>query len=467
MHLTEVFSIPVDQGRYLIYAPLKRCAFIGNAAVVDCLARLRQGLELSKCVIDDTTLEFLKRLEILSTKEDRLPVTSIEGSPRPTGVTLLLTTACNLRCLYCYASSGDRAPEHMSLSTARHAIDFVVSNATQEKSEQIQLNYHGGGEPTVHWRVLTESLMYAKARAARHDVGVSSSLSTNGIISNEQVDWMISNLDGCSVSFDGHPRIQDQFRVKPNGEGSSDTVLATLRKFNTSELKYGIRMTVAANAIPALPESVEYICKNFRPQKIHIEPAYSLGRWKDRPSSETEDFVLKYLEAQQVAESHNQQIGFSGARLGVLTNHFCGVSSDSFAVSAAGNITSCLEAYSEDVPYADKFFYGKPDPSGCGYTFDMNRLTYLRQLTVENRDYCQDCFAKWTCAGDCYYKILSHSGDVEFCGSDRCHIIRELTKHQILKRIHDAGGLFWHELPPDKKDMIHMNKSIHQDHKST
>jgi hypothetical protein len=37
------------------------------------------------------------------------------------------------------------------------------------------------------------------------------------------------------------------------------------------------------------------------------------------------------------------------------------------------------------------------------------------------------------------------SEDGEFVGSDRCHITRELTKDQILERIANAGGLFWHE----------------------
>ena len=36
----------------------------------------------------------------------------------------------------------------------------------------------------------------------------------------------------------------------------------------------------------------------------------------------------------------------------------------------------------------------------------------------------------------------------EFVESDRCHITRELTKDQILHKIIDSGGVFWHEPPP-------------------
>jgi hypothetical protein len=33
----EIFSIPLNEKRYLIYAPLRRAAFIGNASTVNFL----------------------------------------------------------------------------------------------------------------------------------------------------------------------------------------------------------------------------------------------------------------------------------------------------------------------------------------------------------------------------------------------------------------------------------------------
>jgi uncharacterized protein len=62
---------------------------------------------------------------------------------------------------------------------------------------------------------------------------------------------------------------------------------------------------------------------------------------------------------------------------------------------------------------------------------------------VENREFCKGCFAKWTCAGDCYHKAISAAGQLEFRGTDRCHITRELTIDRILDNIASSGGLFW------------------------
>jgi hypothetical protein len=37
---TEVFTVPVDDDRFLVYAPLRRTAFLTNARGVDALAEL-------------------------------------------------------------------------------------------------------------------------------------------------------------------------------------------------------------------------------------------------------------------------------------------------------------------------------------------------------------------------------------------------------------------------------------------
>ena len=50
---------------------------------------------------------------------------------RPTAVTLFLTSACNLRCVYCYASGGEQ-PRYLDEQVALDAIDFVVDNAVAD-----------------------------------------------------------------------------------------------------------------------------------------------------------------------------------------------------------------------------------------------------------------------------------------------------------------------------------------------
>ncbi|MDR1723110.1 MAG: SPASM domain-containing protein [Tannerella sp.] len=123
------------------------------------------------------------------------------------------------------------------------------------------------------------------------------------------------------------------------------------------------------------------------------------------------------------------------------------MSQDSFALLPDGTVSSCFEACTKDSPFGHIFFYGQHDGKG-GYRYDADRLNLLRRQAVQYRDHCSECFAKWTCAGDCFHKTLVlNGGSTEFHGSGRCHINRELTKDQILEKIREAGGLCWHELP--------------------
>jgi len=89
----------------------------------------------------------------------------------------------------------------------------------------------------------------------------------------------------------------------------------------------------------------------------------------------------------------------------------------------------------------------------------MNRLNFLRYQSVQNREHCRACFAKWTCGGDCYHKAVVVTGKKEFSGTGRCYINRELTKDLILEKIKEAGGVCWHELPKHLMEQTYNNTS--------
>ena len=441
----ELFIVPLDDHRYVIYAPLRRAAFVANRTVVNFLANLKAGRFDYSEDPDGLLTEFLRRIEILDASPEQLPISEFKGDPEPTSVTLFLTTACNLRCTYCYASAGDTPTKYMPLSVAKRGIDFVASNAGKRGAPYFEVLYHGGGEPTVNWRVMVDSYDYAREKAAALNLEARGASASNGVLSDAQIDWIIANLHSVNISFDGLPSAHDKHRLTVLGQGSSHLVMHTIRRFDEASFPYGLRVTVTRDQIANLPESVEFICSNFLAEQIQVEPAYQLGRWTSAPSAETEDFIAAYREAQKIAHSYGREISYSAARLGTLTNHFCGVSQDSFALSPDGNVSSCYEVFSEDNPWAKFFFYGEPDKQEGKFRFNLPVLNNLRGLAVQHREFCQGCFAKWTCAGDCYHKALTINGDEEFQGSDRCHITRELTKDQILEKIAESGGLFWHE----------------------
>src|SRR5262245_3122297 len=357
----ELFTIPLEGNRYIVYAPLRRAAFVANAGVVNLLADLKAGCLDRSADLDGSLIEFLRRLEILDAQPEQLPITKFSGDPEPTSVTLFLTTACNLRCTYCYASAGDTPTKYMPLEVAKRGIDFVAANASKRGEPSFEVAYHGGGEPSVNWRVMTESLAYAKQKAADLGLEVRAGSATNGVMNDAQIDWTMANLESVSISFDGLPTAHDKHRLTVLGQGSSHLVMRTLRRFDEANFPYGLRVTVTEDQIAGLPGSVEFICANFNPSRIQVEPSYQLGRWANAPTAETEEFIAAYREAERRAHMYGREIFFSAARLGVLTNHFCGVTQDTFALSPDGNVSACYEVFSEDNARAKTFFYGRPD----------------------------------------------------------------------------------------------------------
>jgi uncharacterized protein len=331
----------------------------------------------------------------------------------------------------------------MSFPVAKRGIDFVLGSAKARGVPFTTIAYHGGGEPSCNWAVLTNSLEYAKKKGREAGIEVMAYMATNGVLSNQQIEWIISNMTGASVAYDGLPAVHDKWRVDTRGRGSSRHVTRTLKTLDERGFPYGVRMTVTRDAIAYLEDSVEFICTNFGVVKIHAEPAFRVGRWRTAPSAEIDEFVSAFIKSAELAESKGKELRLSSARLGMISSHFCGVTQDNFCLTPSGSVTACYEVFSDSSPYSELFIYGRPKDGETGYDFDLDILQHLRSRTVEKNTFCQDCFARWTCSGECYHKAVLGHGDREFAGSDRCHIVRAITKYQILHRIIKSGGLFW------------------------
>jgi uncharacterized protein len=143
-----------------------------------------------------------------------------------------------------------------------------------------------------------------------------------------------------------------------------------------------------------------------------------------------EKFARHFHAIEKKNKGTNVRFSYSGCRLETLTNSFCGVTLDGFSVTPDGYITSCFETTSMDDPKSEYFFYGKIDNNGK-IIIDEQKRAFLHGLTVENLDYCGNCFAKWHCAGECVAK-LGHTlldGDR---GHDRCHLNRQMVKDKLI-----------------------------------
>ena len=420
----EVFVLRDEEGP-ILYAPLRRFAARVNEAAVAAVGRRLNGEALSE--EEHKSLEILEQCELFTPAP--LPECRVE---LPTQVTLFPTDGCNLRCRYCYAGAAERR-HLMPLEAGKAAIDYAADNAKAQNYEDFVIAFHGNGEPFSAFPLVKELCRYTHEAAER--VGVKSRLTaaTNGVLNEEQLDWFIAWFDSANISFDGTEALQNRQRPMADGSPSFPVVDRTLRRLNDSGKPFGIRATVTADTVEAMPEIAAFILENYpNCSPLHIEPAWEAGRGLQTGAHtpEAERYVRYYLEAEKVLQG-KMPLVFSAARKDHLDLAFCGVCRNAFVLTSECNITACYEACEIGAPGGERFIYGRYDMEQKRFVIDEEKLAALRRLRVDNMPYCENCFCKYHCGGDCAAKLLGTRPPEEHGGSVRCAITRALILHQI------------------------------------
>ncbi len=442
--MNDIFTIQLDEQRYLIYSPLKKIAFTGNKALAEIIhSDITTSVE--NCAIQNKSdfIGLLREKGFFNPEQTPSDEYSISGIAYDT-VILFLTNQCNLRCRYCYARSGEYASKMMSWDTARSAIDFAFLNTLENGISEFTLGFHGGGEPTVNFDVLRKSIDYAETLATRHNIKLNISGAFNGCWSVETLDYALNHFTEISISLDGLPDIQNSQRPKASGNGSFAEVDRTLRALDSANVKYGLRMTVTDDSVHRLSESVEYLCKNYRPLKIQAEPVFEQGRATENKLAvqDLSLFVSEFIRGYEIAARHGIELFYSGARPDILTTRFCLAACRAFVVTTDGDITTCFESYGREHPLSSHFIVGSSDKNGS-FTIDTVKLDRYFSHTVYDNKHCAECFCKWHCAGDCAIKTMRHDQSFGYQTTERCYVNREITLYLLLERIKEYGGIIW------------------------
>jgi len=428
----EIFVIKRDDGKYYVYAPIRRTLAVVNSSAVAAVSAYLTDGKTRLPQKQNAVIEKLKEQGVLSDVPCQWPVFPDNYDFRPHEVTLFPTSRCNLRCRYCYADAGKKNID-MPPDVAKAAIDLVARNAGLLGNPKFAVGFHGGGEPTLAWDLLTFAVDHAKKMSEKTGLDVELFAATNGLLSPKQMEFMAKHFTSVNVSLDGPKDIQDVNRPTAAGSGSYDAVSRTLAYFVDKGVNFGIRATITAATVLRMSEIVEHISGRFHPSYLHLEPAWHCGRCLttgEIPPSD-QSFIENFIKAAETGKQIGIDIHYSGARLDVLTSKFCAAPGDGFAVLPEGIATSCYEITEADDPRALIFHYGAYDRQNQTFVFDLDRIKALQKLSVENIAYCRDCFCRWHCAGDCLSKVFEKSGSNTHEGSIRCELNRALTLHDL------------------------------------
>lgn len=426
----NLFVIKRNDETHILYSPLNKRVGVINHSGANTLAKYFEEETLSEN--EKKYIDLLYENRFLNKTNLHEPVFPDNYSFMPHEVTLFLTSRCNLRCRYCYAEAGKK-DEEMPLEVAKAAIDFVANNAGLAGLSQFTVGFHGGGEPTMAWDVMVAAVEYAREVADIKGLDVEIFAATNGMFNQKQREFILHNFTNLNVSIDGPADIQNYNRPTVNGSASFQIIKENLKFFDENDFSYGVRATITERNVHRIEEIVEWFKSEFNIHFLHIEPVWLCGRCVtsgEKPPAD-DDFIKHYVRAYEKAQKMNVNLVYSGLRLDALLSKFCAASGDGFNILPNGSVTSCYEITEDDDPKAELFHYGKYDFGKKTFEFDRKKIERLQKYSVENLEYCRDCFCKWHCAGDCISKVFDESQSFEHQGSSRCKLNRQLTIMQL------------------------------------
>jgi uncharacterized protein len=118
----------------------------------------------------------------------------------PTLHIVVVTSRCNLRCIYCQASAGVKPQEDMT----RKAAAEVVKRIFESPSDSFIIEFQGG-EPLLNFTVIKSIVEDAGRRAGDENKRVEYSLISNftGTATEKKLAWLLKNDVSVCFSLDG------------------------------------------------------------------------------------------------------------------------------------------------------------------------------------------------------------------------------------------------------------------------
>ena len=147
-----------DLGRYVFVEPSDFKRLISGE--LDEFSVLGQALIQAGIAYSETGLKFLERnkWDLLNAKRHLATATSLH--------IFVVTTACNMNCVYCQANNGTTTPNlYMTEMTAEKAVDIALQSPEYSLSFEFQ-----GGEPLLNFPIIKHIIEYAEERKQDKDV---------------------------------------------------------------------------------------------------------------------------------------------------------------------------------------------------------------------------------------------------------------------------------------------------------
>ncbi|MFY9197592.1 MAG: radical SAM protein, partial [Bacillota bacterium] len=357
----------------------------------------------------------------------------------PTRGTFLLTSVCNLECIYCYAANPFRY--NLSLEKGKKALEYLVQNCFKTRCDRMAVRFHGVGEPTLNWDVLVGIAEHAADLCSKNNIRLELTLATNGILTDAQRAWLGKNMTSVSLSFDGFAEVQNSQR--PHAVlNSFETVLATLNSLVEAGVPVSVQTTVTEKNVDVMPQWTEFLADKGV-KHINFQPVSFCGRCNQNRITDVDAdrFVLNYLRAKGISEGMSIKVHYSGVMYNRRSVYHCGAYTRNFVVTPNGLISTCYEIFAENQDESQLFLIGSVENE---VIIDMERVRQLWRYARMMGEECKDCFSQYNCGGGCLSRrCCTESPQIKDSLDNKCNLTRKLLLAEVssfLKRRNLSEG---------------------------
>ncbi|MBE6872885.1 MAG: thioether cross-link-forming SCIFF peptide maturase [Ruminococcus albus] len=344
---------------------------------------------------------------------------------------------CNLRCKYCFASTGDfgEGRKLMDFETAKRAIDFLIEKSYGRKFLEVDFF---GGEPSMNFDVVMKTVEYARSREKECDKVFRFTTTTNGMhLTDDMIDFINREMYNVVLSIDGRKEVNDRVRVRVDGTGCYDLITKNFKRLvdkRGNDKDWYVRGTYTKYNLDFSEDVMHLYDLGF--EQISVEPVMADPK---EPYAITEADLPRIFKEYEVLAEKIAGIRKSGKFINFF--HFmldldqgpcaikrlrgCGCGNEYVAVTPDGDIYPCHQFVGVEEYKMGNLYDG---------SFNMEMKNDFARAHVYTKPECKKCWAKFYCSGGCNANNYIYQHDIRAAHKLSCQIQKKRLEVAIMMK---------------------------------
>lgn len=397
--------------------------------------------EITECYAE--LFELYKAGQLFSVDDYDQFANMLEQSPIK-AMCLHIAHDCNLRCEYCFASTGDydEGRSLMSEEVGRKAIDFLLEKSGSRRN--LELDFFGG-EPLMNFEVVKKIVAYAREREKEYGKNFRFTITTNGmLLTDDKIDFINKEMYNAVLSVDGRQEINDKVRKRVDGRGCYDRIVPNFQKLVQNRSPYSdnnqyyVRGTFTKYNLDFAKDVMHMNDLGF--DQVSIEPVvadpkmpYAITE-NDLPEifKEYENLAYQLIEREKNGKGFNFfhfMLDLDQGPCAIKRLRGCGCGNEYVAITPEGDIYPCHQFVGMEEWKMGSLMDG---------TLDMEMKESFAHTTVYDKPQCRECWAKFYCSGGCNANNFSYMGSVKTPHTISCELEKKRLECAIMIKAEQA-----------------------------